>query len=161
MNTVNAADPKDAIGQISAGGPLDGLEPTAAMGKLFTVGLQLVFVVVGVMLLIYMLWGAIKWITSSGEPEALEKARSRIIHALVGGLIVIAVIAVFGLIAGNIIGLIEYVPGAGFRFRIPTIDDQIGPLNCQIEDDCPVDKRVYGTKCDNEPGPSKWVHCNP
>lgn len=48
------------------------------------------FIALGIILaLIFLLYGAIKWITSGGDKAALENARSRIIMAIVGLLIVV------------------------------------------------------------------------
>lgn len=37
-----------------------------------------------ILTLVYLIWGAIDWLMSDGEPEKLKAARNKIIHALVG-----------------------------------------------------------------------------
>jgi hypothetical protein len=38
----------------------------------------------GLILLLYLIWGAIDWMMSEGDPEKLKSARSKIIHAGAG-----------------------------------------------------------------------------
>ncbi len=79
--------------------PPPGLEsfagdPTAAAGNLLTVGIKLFFIFAGVAALVYLLRGSFDWITSGGEKEKIAGARQRITNALVGILILVAVLAV-------------------------------------------------------------------
>ena len=41
-------------------------------------------VVGGIALLLFLIWGAIDWLMSEGEPEKLKNAKNKIIHALAG-----------------------------------------------------------------------------
>lgn len=52
--------------------------------------MQLAFGLAIVLVLIYLVWGAFDWITSGGDKDAVGKARSKIVNALIG----IAVLAV-------------------------------------------------------------------
>ncbi len=71
--------------------------------------------VVGSLIFVFiLLTGAISWISSGGDPKAVEGARSRVTHALIGIIILFSVFAV--------IKLIE----AFFGLKILTLD--IGPL---------------------------------
>jgi len=38
----------------------------------------------GLVLLLYLIWGAIDWMMSEGDPEKLKNARNKIIHAAAG-----------------------------------------------------------------------------
>jgi hypothetical protein len=48
----------------------------------------------GVAAFIYLLWGGIQWITAGGDKDALEKARRKLINALVGLAIVFSSYAI-------------------------------------------------------------------
>lgn len=55
-------------------------------------------VLAGIASLLYLLWGGFDWITSGGDKTALENARNKITHAIIGLAIVVAVWAIFGLV---------------------------------------------------------------
>ena len=46
--------------------------------------LNFIFVVIVIVCLFYLVWGGFKWITSQGEKAGVEGARSQIINALIG-----------------------------------------------------------------------------
>jgi hypothetical protein len=61
--------------------------------------------IIGVISFIFMfLLGAFQWITSGGDKDALQKARSRISHALIGLLVLFSLYAVLYLL-GAIFGI--------------------------------------------------------
>lgn len=55
------------------------------------------FVLAGLLALFFMLWGAISWVTSGGDKDAVGKARDKILAAVIG---VILIIATLSIIAG-------------------------------------------------------------
>ena len=55
-------------------------------------------IIAAILVLIYLVWGGIQWITSGGEKGAITAAKSRISAALIGLLIVLASWAIFVLI---------------------------------------------------------------
>lgn len=52
------------------------------------------FVLAGLLALFYMLWGAISWVTSGGDKDAVGKARDKIMAAVVGVVLIIATLAI-------------------------------------------------------------------
>ena|SRR3990167_6362869 len=90
------------------------------LGNFMAVGIRIFFMVIAIILLIYLLWGAADWITSGGEKEKLEKARNKITHAIIGMLVAVAALAIFQVIAGDILGLID-TSGGGWRFNLPKL----------------------------------------
>lgn len=65
--------------------------------------------------LFYLLTGALKWITSSGDKVKLEEARNKITHALMGLIIVFAIWAIMTVVADFF--------GIGFpEIPFPTLD---------------------------------------
>ncbi len=85
--------------------------------KLLTQFIGLTFVAGTVIFFFMFLWGAIQWISSGGDKQALEGARGRITSALVGLVILFASFAIIKLIEGF------------FKVHILTLD--IGPLVIQ------------------------------
>lgn len=52
------------------------------------------FVMAGLLALFYMLWGAISWITSGGEKDAVGKSREKILAAVIGVMLIIATLSI-------------------------------------------------------------------
>lgn len=83
---------------------------TGPFGKsLIAFGIDLLLAAAVVFALIMFLISAIAWITSGGDKEKLQKARSRAIFSLVG--LVVALLSFFII---QVIGTIFNVPLAGF-----------------------------------------------
>ena len=66
--------------------------------------IRLAFILALVIVLVMMIWGAVQWIFSGGEKEAVAGARDRIIHALIG-LAILAVAFALVVIAGQFVGI--------------------------------------------------------
>lgn len=62
------------------------------------------FIVAGLVALLYLLLGALAWITSGGNKESVDKAREKIQAALIGVILIFAVLAIVGVVE-NILGL--------------------------------------------------------
>ena len=78
-------------------------------------GIASMAVIVGFILtLAYLLTGGVQWITSQGDKAALESARNKITHALIGLVIVAAAYAIFKLV-GDFFGIT--LP----NIKIPTV----------------------------------------
>lgn len=56
--------------------------------------IRALFVVAGLMALLYLLLGGISWVTSGGNKESVQKARDKIEAAVIGLIVVFAVLAV-------------------------------------------------------------------
>ena len=97
-------------------------DPVAAISKVLSVGLQLVLIVAAILLLVYLLWGALDWLVSGGEKEKLVKAQNKITNAVIGMLMVVAAFTLFTVVTGTILGnkIIENT-GDGWKLIIPTI----------------------------------------
>lgn len=71
----------------------------AATGKIISGVIGGMFIIAFLIALIYLITGAFHWITSGGDKASLESARNKIIHALVGLVIVAAAWAIMTLVA--------------------------------------------------------------
>lgn len=57
--------------------------------------ISIVMPVAALLLLLYLIWGAIEWITSGGDKGKLEKSRQRITTGIIGIIIVSATVSLF------------------------------------------------------------------
>jgi len=94
-------------------------DPVAGLGKLIGTLVNLFIIGSSFFVLLYMLWGAFDWITSGGEKERVEKARNKITYAVIGMVLIFVLLVVFGLITGQILGIIINEPGVGWQIKIP------------------------------------------
>lgn len=58
----------------------------------------------GLLVIFYFVWGAFEWITAGGESGKLEKARLRMMHAIVGLLILVSSFVILGYISTALFG---------------------------------------------------------
>jgi hypothetical protein len=62
-----------------------GVDPNQrSVGDVISNALMIVFIAAGLAVLIYLIIGAFKWITSGGDKDAIGKARGTIVNALIG-----------------------------------------------------------------------------
>ncbi|OGE25326.1 hypothetical protein A3C26_00665 [Candidatus Daviesbacteria bacterium RIFCSPHIGHO2_02_FULL_39_12] len=73
------------------------------IGDFISKVLTFAFLIAVLVVLVMLIWGAFEWITSGGDKEAVGKARSRIINALVG-LAVLAVAFALTRVAAQFLG---------------------------------------------------------
>lgn len=121
---IFAADIDKVFGTVSPprGMNFGGADPVQGFGFLISFAIQIFIAVAGIFLLIYLLWGAYDWITSSGEKEKIIKAQQKITHALIGFTLIFVVIVVFNVVAGRILKIITPNPdGSGWQINLPTL----------------------------------------
>ncbi len=72
-----------------------GFDPASlSLGGLLSFVIRLMFVAAGLAALIFMLLGALSWITSGGNKENVEKAREKIVAAVVGIVLIVVVVGI-------------------------------------------------------------------
>lgn len=96
--------------------------PVNVLSRFLSVGIQIIFVVAALAMLLYLFLGAFDWIASAGEKEKLVKAQQKIINAVVGMILVIAAFTIFLLVNQVILGnqIFQVTPN-GFKLIIPTV----------------------------------------
>lgn len=101
--------PKEPI----CAGPFCNLlaDPASATGSIITKLFTIILILGGFFLLFYLLWGAVDWILSRGEKERLMKAQAKLLHAVIGFLILFCVWTIWGFITGDVLGLIKKTDG--------------------------------------------------
>lgn len=79
--------------------------------------INILFVIAAVIAIIFLVWGGIKWIMSGGDKAALESARSHIIAAIVGLVLVFLSFFIVTFVF-DFLGL-----GLNDQFNIPNVTD--------------------------------------
>ena len=117
VNKIFGTVKPPAVMNIGANNPSQGL------GQIIGFGINVFIVVAGIFLLIYLMWGAFDWITSSGEKEKITKAQGKITNALIGMILIFIVLVVFNVFLGDMLGVITKNPDGspGFQLKIPTL----------------------------------------
>ena len=93
-------------------------EVTDNIALLFAFIIKIALGLGGLLLLIYLLWGAFDIVTSGGDKENAAKARTKLTNAVIGIIILVAVIVIWNYLTG-IFGLTQQGPGGGIQFKIP------------------------------------------
>ena len=65
-----------------------------SLGDILTFAIRAFFVIAGLAALFYMLIGAFSWVTSGGDKDAVSAAREKIQAAVVGMILIVAVLAI-------------------------------------------------------------------
>lgn len=76
-----------------------------SLGQLITNLIDLILIVAIIIALIFLLVGAINWITGEGKPDKLEGARNTVIHAIVGLVIAVAAYVLWLVVVKDFLGI--------------------------------------------------------
>ena len=60
--------------------------------------LSVVMPIAGLLVLFYLIWGGFEWLTSEGDSGKLEKARKKMMHAIMGIILLAVTFAIFSLV---------------------------------------------------------------
>lgn len=86
------------IDQIAAGQGLPGAQnltaPDAGFGVWLGNIMSAVILIAALLVLFYLIWGGIEWITAGGDKAKVEKARNRITQAIIGIIVLGASVAI-------------------------------------------------------------------
>jgi len=97
--------------------PQAGGLPVIRLDDLITFAVKGLFVIAGLLAFLYLILGGIKWITSGGNKDDVEKARNQIQAALIGLIVVFSSLALVALMESVLnIGL-----GVQSPIRFPTL----------------------------------------
>jgi hypothetical protein len=91
----------------------------ANIGGVISSVMSFVMVLAALLVLMYLVWGGIEWITSGGDKGKTESARNKITAAVIGLIILAAAYAIFNLVIqfigldpSNIFGTVQTIEGA-------------------------------------------------
>ncbi|RJQ38423.1 hypothetical protein C4559_01390 [Candidatus Microgenomates bacterium] len=77
--------------------------PIGGIGKLveiFNLALTILIIVAIVLSLFFIIQSGIQWITSGGNKEGLQKARSKLIYSIIGLIVVILAVFIVNIVGG-------------------------------------------------------------
>ena len=119
----NNPDVQHLFGTISPPTGMIGVtgSPQAVITNLISKGLLLFITVASLLLLMFLLWGALDWILSGGEKDKIEKAQRKITNAVLGYIIMFVMFALFGIITGDILGIVKKDANGSWTFTLPTL----------------------------------------
>lgn len=80
-----------------------GITPDQAITEVLSKVVELIYIVAGIIFVLYILWGAVEFIYSEGNKEQVTEARRRIIYAIIG-IIILSVAFVVLRVLGQITG---------------------------------------------------------
>jgi len=61
---------------------------TASLGLIITEFLKYFFPLSGLLLFAYLIWGGFQYLTSGGDPKAMEQAKGKVTNAIIGFIII-------------------------------------------------------------------------
>jgi len=70
----------------------------SSMGELISNLLGAIMIIAALMVLLYLVWGAIGWITSGGDTAKVTKARDKMTQAVIGLIVLASSVAIFTLV---------------------------------------------------------------
>lgn len=81
-----------------------GVTRNTTVGNIISNALLIVFIVAGLAVLVFLIWGAFDWITSGGDKEKVSAARRKITNAFIG-LVLLALAAFLVTLIGQVVGI--------------------------------------------------------
>lgn len=147
MNTQLAQITNPSIGGLEG---MVGEGGGGFLGSLLSTVITIILVVGGLFFFFQLITGAVSWIGSGGDKAKLEEARSKLLSAGVGLVLLFS--------AWAIITLIENIFGVGIvNFEIPVIGQTIysggGIGDASCPQGCPANTVCQNTVCVNDPNP--------
>lgn len=106
------------FGTITPVGPITG-DPAQGLSNLLVFGLKAFLLIAALAVLMYLLWGAFDWITSGGDKEKVSKAQNKMTYAVLGIILIVVILAVFGVVAGDILGVMKKDVNGNWYFNLP------------------------------------------
>ena len=95
--------------------------------------LTIVMTVGALLLLFYLIWGGVEWITSGGDKGKTESARNKITQAVIGLIVLAASIAIFNLVQSFLgIKVLQFENNSSQQEKRPT---DPAPTNPKTTDD--------------------------
>lgn len=70
-------------------------QPQTGLGNLTAQILSIAMTIAALLVFLYLIWGAIGWITAGGDKGKIESARNRITTAVIGIIVLASVVAIF------------------------------------------------------------------
>ncbi len=120
-----------------------GGDPNTAFGALIAQGLNIALVIGTVAVLLFLILGAIEWITAGGDSGKIQKAREKITQAVIGLVVLISTVAIM-IFAQQLMGVctIDFGQcGGGSKSStaspaVPSCADVDPNASCVVRENC-------------------------
>jgi hypothetical protein len=130
------------------------------LADILTFVIRIFFVIAGLVALLYLLLGAFSWITSGGEEEAVAKARQKITAAIIGVILIVAVLAIIVTLE-QVVFKTKICFGISCPATIPSLVHPCGTKYNAAKGICEVDKAKDppdAVECTAGSGPAATCH---
>lgn len=88
-------------------------DPRSGFGNLLSSALSATMVIGALLVFGYLIWGAIEWITASGDSGKIQKARDKMTQAIIGLIVLASTLAIFSVVQSFLgIRIINFGGGA-------------------------------------------------
>ncbi|GIW62265.1 MAG: hypothetical protein KatS3mg090_0091 [Patescibacteria group bacterium] len=108
--------PKISIGYDNPSAP-------AAVSTIIDFGIKLFLLVAALTALFYMFWGAYDFITSSGDSDAISKARNKIFYSVIGLIMIFVILSIYVYVAADMLGIATRTEDGGWGIFLPRIGE--------------------------------------
>jgi len=108
--------PGSNVGNVSSDATVKLGFTIPSFDSVLTFIIRFFFIVSGLVALLYLLLGALSWITSGGNKESVDKAREKIQAALVGLILIFVVLAIVAVVEN-----ILFPAGSGLGITKPIV----------------------------------------
>ncbi len=98
-----------------------GISPETTLQQMLQSVFTIVFTIAAIAVLAMLIWGAVSWITSGGDKDAIAGARKRIMNALIG-MAILALAFFIVRFVGQIVGIDIFT-----NLQIPTLGNPVVP----------------------------------
>jgi hypothetical protein len=88
INTIIAAQTGVQIGPLVGGSVFAPGKMPTSVGSFITIILPQVYIIAGILVLVYLVWGGYRYMMSGGDPKGAAAARAQLTWAVVGMIIV-------------------------------------------------------------------------
>ncbi len=88
----------DSSGHVTGGGGF--ADPTTPLGSIVQKGVNVFSFVIGIISIIMVLIGALRYVLSAGNPQSTKEAKDTILYAVIGLVLAIASLAIIRFVTG-------------------------------------------------------------
>ncbi len=141
---------QEAADQGLAGtGAVDATNPETGFGTFISGIVSAVMVIAALLVLLYLIWGGIEWITAGGDSGKLGKARDKIIQSIIGIIVLAATFAIF-MVVQSLLGIeVISIPGGSTNSSERTVRQLDPATSCAANNGacmttCPATHRSIG-----------------
>lgn len=96
MTTIELKIDEEGLGKLPTAEA--GVEHNQQFANIIGSLLSAVMVIALILVLLYLIWGAIGWITAGGDSSKVTEARNKMVQAVIGIIVLAATLAIFSFV---------------------------------------------------------------